>query len=229
MASPCPFETDPDSLVHWMQRYLDLAVTDLRPAASTKKIVLHLEQFRYFFVETYGDDRLSTCLHHDVQAWQTSLRQQFAPAMVNNYLASLSGFTHWLQTHNPDLFPGSNPTKGVGEVPLPLLEPRTLSNQTGVPNDVHAYARPWRDQAIVFFLLSIDLRREELVHLDSTQVEPHTIESLRRARKVRVSRVRAKAKLSARSSSRPMPAWPWPIILNTKVVAMPARSQQPYS
>ncbi|MCQ3980232.1 MAG: hypothetical protein DPW09_43005 [Anaerolineae bacterium] len=168
MVSPRPLETGPDSLAHWMQRYLELAVIGLRSPASVKKIALHLERFCCFFVEAYGHDRLSTCLRRDVYAWQTSLRQQFAPATVNNYLVSLSGFTHWLQTHNPDLFPAGNPTKGVGEVPLPPLEPRTLSDQQvqslknvydrlklfhrrkGTPKGVHAYARPWRDRAIVF-------------------------------------------------------------------------------
>lgn len=78
MTSPGPLETGPDSLAHWMQRYLELAVTSLRPPTSAKKIALQMERFRCFFVEAYGHDRLSTCLRRDVQAWQTSLRQQFA-------------------------------------------------------------------------------------------------------------------------------------------------------
>lgn len=212
MASPDPLETGPDSLTHWMQRYLELAVIGLRPVASAKKIALHLERFHNFFVEAYDHDRLSACLRRDVHAWQTSLREQYAPATANNHLASLSGFTHWLQTHNPGLFPAGNPTQGVGELPLPPLEPRALSDQQvqslknvcdrlelfyrrgGRQEGLHAHARPWRDRAIVFFLLSTGLRREELVRLDLAQVEPSTVAGLRRARKVRVSRVRGKGK-----------------------------------
>jgi integrase len=122
-------ETGPDSIGYWVERYLELAVTGLRPAASAKKIILHLERFQQFFVGTYGHDRLSACLRRDVQTWQTSLRQYYAPATINNHLASLSGFTHWLQTHNPTLFPAGNPTQGIGEMPLPPLEPRALTDQ----------------------------------------------------------------------------------------------------
>jgi hypothetical protein len=82
MTSIHPLETDPDSLAHWIQRYLELAVTDLRTAASAKKIALHLERFQRFFVETYGHDRLSACLRRDVQTWQTNLQQQYAPAQI---------------------------------------------------------------------------------------------------------------------------------------------------
>lgn len=58
----------------------------------------------------------------------------------------------------------------------------------------HAHARPLRDRAIVFVLLSTGLRREELVRLDIDQVEPCTPEELRRARKVRITRVKGKGK-----------------------------------
>lgn len=46
---------------------------------------------------------------------------------INNHLASLSAFTTWVHTHNPDLFPVGDPAKGIGELGLPPLEPRALS------------------------------------------------------------------------------------------------------
>jgi site-specific recombinase XerD len=59
---------------------------------------------------------------------------------------------------------------------------------------VHAHSRPWRDRAIVFILLSTGLRREELVRLDLTQVQPDTPAALRLARRARIIRVRGKGK-----------------------------------
>jgi site-specific recombinase XerD len=59
---------------------------------------------------------------------------------------------------------------------------------------VKAHGRPWRDRAIVYVLLSTGLRREELVNLDLNQVEPHTPEDLRKARRARITRVRGKGK-----------------------------------
>jgi hypothetical protein len=72
-----------------------------------------------------------------------------------------------------------DPTKGIGELALPLLEPRALSEQQvrslknlcdrlerfhhlkgkkWTQNDIaapaHAHGRPWRDPAIIYTLLS---------------------------------------------------------------------------
>jgi integrase len=112
--------------------------------------------------------------------------------------------------------PASEASKGVGELGLPPLEPRTLTDDQlrslkylcdrlhrfhqlkGDPGQtdirLHANARPWRDRAIVFFLLSTGLRREELVRLDLDQVIPNTPEALRVARKAQVLRVKGKGK-----------------------------------
>jgi integrase len=107
-----------------------------------------------------------------------------AAATVNNHLASLSGWTSWVHTQAPGLFARGDPAKGIGELPLPPLEPRALSDakvrslkslcdrlprlhglkgrrwhdQDEVP--VRSSARPWRDRALVFLLLSTGLRRE---------------------------------------------------------------------
>ena len=59
---------------------------------------------------------------------------------------------------------------------------------------VRATARPWRDRALVFVLLSTGLRREEIVRLDLDQVQPHTATALRHARRAHLARVRGKGK-----------------------------------
>jgi site-specific recombinase XerD len=210
----------PDSLAAWIECYLRLAVIGVRSEAVAQKIALHLSRFQDFFRESYGHDRLSTCLRRDVQAWQNALVSQgFAHATINNHLASLSAFTTWVHTHSPALFPVGDPAKGVGELGLPPLEPRALSpdqvrslknlcdrlerfhqvkgrrrNKENGAASVQAHGRPWRDRAMVYVLLSTGLRREELVNLDLDQVEPQTPEALRNVRRARITRVKGKGK-----------------------------------
>ncbi|GAC1525452.1 MAG: hypothetical protein NVS2B16_33940 [Chloroflexota bacterium] len=208
-----------DSLAAWMTQYEALAVTGVRSASVAAKIHLHLQRFCVFFIRSYGHDRLSACMHRDVQAWQQQLQAaHLAPATINNHLASLSAFTTWVLAHHPHSFPSGDPTKGIGSLGLPPLEPRALSDDqvrslknvcdrlprfhqmTGrhwgkhpVP-PIHALGRPWRDRAIVFVLLSTGLRREELVQLDLEQVRPGTPDALRAARRARIERVHGKGK-----------------------------------
>ena len=191
-------EAVPDSLAAWMARYLTFAVVGVRSPAVAEKIALHLDRFIQFFTESYGHDRISTLLKRDVLAWQRALKEQgFAPATINNHLASLSGFTTWVHAQSPRLFPVGDPAKGIGELGLPPLEPRALSEaqvrslknlcdrlerfhqlrgqrwagRNGeVP--VRATGRPLRDRAMVYVLLSTGLRREELIRLDLDQVSP---------------------------------------------------------
>ena len=59
---------------------------------------------------------------------------------------------------------------------------------------VRTFGRPWRDRAIVLFLLSTGLRREELIRLDLDQVTPATPAELRAARRAQIRRVRGKGK-----------------------------------
>lgn len=119
----------PDTFLAWIECYLDLTVVGVRPEDVAKKITLHLSRFAAYFAERYGHEQLSHCLKRDVQAWQTSLAEDWgmAPATVNNHLASLSAFCTWVHAQNPQLFAAGDPTKGVRELPLPPLEPRTLS------------------------------------------------------------------------------------------------------
>ena len=217
-----PISEVPDSLAAWMVRYLTLAVVGVRSDNVARKIALHLQRFTSFYREAYGHERISTCPRRDVLAWQRELISQgLARATVNNHLASLSSFTTWVQAQAPRRFPIGDPAKGIGELGLPPLEPRTLSPEQirslknlcdrlerfhqkrgrewvrgrgDVAATVRATGRPWRDRAIVAVLLSTGLRREELVRVDLDQVEPNTSDALRRGRQARITRVQGKAR-----------------------------------
>ena len=210
----------PDSLVAWQARYLQLAVSGVCSPAVYDKIALHLARFHEFVSASYGHDRLSTVLPRDVLAWRGSLLDQgLAPATVNNHLASVSAFTTWVHRQAPNLFSLGDPTKGIGDLALPPLEPRALSPEQvrslknlcdRLPRlrerhgrraprveyriPVRADSRPYRDRAIVFVLLSTGLRREELVQLDLDQVDPANPLVLQQARRAQLRRVRGKGK-----------------------------------
>ena len=211
-------EDVPDSLAAWATRYLALAVVGVRSPAVTQKIALHLDRFVGFFVDSYGHDRISTCLRRDVLAWQKALvAQGLGPATVNNHLASLSAFTTWVAVQAPAVFPVGDPAKGIRELGLPPLEPRALTPaqvrslknlcdrlerfhrlkgqrwaNTTAAAPVRAHGRPWRDRAIVYVFLSTGLRREELLNLDLDQLAPRTVAGLRQARQGRLTGVKGK-------------------------------------
>jgi hypothetical protein len=106
-------EEVPDRLAAWATRYLALAVVGVRSPAVKQKIALHLDRFVGFFHESYGHDRIGTCLRRDGLAWQRALVDQvLAPATVNNHLASLSAFTTWVAAQAPAVFPVGGPAKG---------------------------------------------------------------------------------------------------------------------
>jgi integrase len=211
------FAAVPDSLAAWIDRYGALAVAGVRSEEVSAKIDLHLERFRLFFAEAYGHDRISTVTRRDVAAWQRELAAELAAVTVNNHLASLSGFTSWVAAQAPGVFVAGDPARGLSGLALPPLEPRALSDaqvrslknlcdrlerfsqmkgrrrpggNSSVP--VHAHARPSRDRAIVFVLLSTGLRRQELVSVDLDQLEPTDHQQLRAARRARLISVRGK-------------------------------------
>ena len=181
------FEMADDSLEGWMDRYQTLVVEGVRSEEVAGKIGLHLGRFRSFFLAAYGHDRISTVGRRDVADWQRALAEGLAPSTVNGHLASLSGFCTWVVAHAPDVFPLGHPTAGVPALPLPPLEPRTLNasrvrslknlcdrlerfalhkgrrRRSGAgPARTHSHARPLRDRAIVYVMLSSGLRRAEL-------------------------------------------------------------------
>ena len=208
-----------DSLEKWIQRYQQMAVVGVRTKAVTDKIALHLQRFSAFFQLAYGHDRLSICLRRDVIAWQQSLQsQRLSNATVNSYIASLSGFMTWVDTQAPHVFVNGKPTKGIGELGLAAPEPRALNEEqirtlknlcdrlprfyqlkgrqhsSQMELRLAVRARPWRDRAIAFVLLSTGLRREELTRLDLDQIAPNTPETLRASRSSQIYRVKGKGK-----------------------------------
>src|SRR5258708_33724889 len=93
----------PDSFTAWIEQYQRLAINGVRSASVANKIALHLRRFSEFFQAAYGHDHLSICLRRDVAAWQSALQTQgLTAAPVNNHLPSLSGFTTWGCSHQPD-------------------------------------------------------------------------------------------------------------------------------
>src|SRR5689334_16204485 len=101
----------PDSLVAWIECYLDLVVVGACPEQVTRSIVLHLGRFADFFEARYGHERISTVLKRDVEGWLALLAGNLAlaPATVNSHLASLSKFCSWVDARRPDLFACGNP------------------------------------------------------------------------------------------------------------------------
>ncbi len=213
----------PDSLRARMDLYQQVAVQGVRSEAVARKIALHLDRFLRHFENTYSHDRISTCVKRDVLAWQQDLQARgLAPATVNNHMASLSAFATWVQAQDLNAFPNEDPTKGIGELPLPPLEPRSLSEEQvrtlknlcdrldryyrlkgrkwsrqlpeGELPSLRAKARPGRDKAVVFVLLSTGLRRGELVQLNLDQLVPNTPTRLRQARRAKLKEVRGKGK-----------------------------------
>jgi hypothetical protein len=51
-----------------MTRYLALTVAGVRSEGIARKVALHLERFRTFFLESCSNERTSACPRRDVQA-----------------------------------------------------------------------------------------------------------------------------------------------------------------
>jgi len=105
-----------------------------QPKRGADKIALHVARFRDHFHAAHGHDRLSAVVQREVIAWRTHLSTGrdagglgLTPATVNTHLASLSGFTTCVCTHDPAALPHGNPCAKVGDLPLPPLEPRALT------------------------------------------------------------------------------------------------------
>jgi len=195
-----------------------MAVRGVRSEDVVRKIELHLRRFQVFFMERYGQDCIRCCVKRDVMAWQQQLLDdELAASTINNHLASLSAFATWVMTQEVECFVMGDPTKGIRELPLPPLEPRALNeaqvrslknlcdrllpfyrvkgrkwSQHPENAPLRVKARPWRDRAIVFVLLSTGLRREELVNLTLDQIDPQTPDELRRVHRARIHGVSGK-------------------------------------
>jgi integrase len=207
------------SFSYWISQFLELTVRGVRSEEVTKKIQLHVERFRTFFIDSYVHEQMEWCLKRDVLAWQRELLQNgLAHSTVNNHLASLSAFTTWVHSRAPHVFPSGDPVKGISELALPPLEPRALTDEQirslknicdrlerfhqlkgrRVPKDgaprLRSNARPLRDRAIVFVLLSTGLRREELILLNIDQVVPNIPDELCLVKKALITKVKGKGK-----------------------------------
>jgi site-specific recombinase XerD len=213
-------DPEQDSIEAWAGRYLEAAVRGVRSAEVADKTALHLARFADWHAAAYGHGRLSTVVRRDVVGWRDHLAAAppdgagLAPATVNAHLASLSGFCTWVAAHTAAAVPHGNPCAKVSDLPLPPLEPRTLTveqvrslknvldrlarfhqhkgRRRRGQGGLHRHARPQRDRAIVYTLLSTGLRRQELVDLDLDQLTPHTPDKLRTAKRARITGLRGK-------------------------------------
>jgi integrase len=141
-------------------------------------------------------------------------------------MAAISVFCSYCHKNNPLLFAQGDPSKNITPLTLPPLEPRALTEsqvrslkslcdrlprlhqrqgrrvlarerREKIAAPTHAWARPYRDRAIVFLFLSTGLRREELVNLSWKHLDIGdrcTPEHLRQSRGMRLQGVRGKGK-----------------------------------
>lgn len=208
-----------DSLQLWKDRYMETEIVGDRSREVERKIDLQLQRFVDYLHTNIGHDKVTTIVQRTVKEWLADLYQDgkgFAPSTVNNHQANLSKFMSWLKFHAPHLLP-TDPTKGIKEIGLTAPEPRSYTDDQvrslksvcdrlerfhqlkgrkwkGTDAPLKAHARPKRDRAIVFTLLSTGLRREELVKLNLAQLQPNDPEQLRQARKARITRIRGKGR-----------------------------------
>ncbi len=111
----------------WAARYEELALTGVRSREVCDRIVLHLERFAAYLLETYGHERLSAMVRRDVVGWRDALvTSGLGPSTVNNHLTSLSGFCNWVAAQDPGALPAGSPMTGVRSLALAPLEPRAL-------------------------------------------------------------------------------------------------------
>jgi integrase len=215
----------PDAIEAWAGRYLDAAVRGVRSAEVADKIALHLARFRDHFHAAHGHDRLSAVVQREVIAWRNHLTADraaggfgLAPATVNTHLASLSGFTAWVCTHDLAALPHGNPCAKVGDLPLPPLKPRALTpgqvrtlknvldrlprfhqhngrRRVGA-GELHDHARPLRDRAIVHTCSAPACAARNWSTSTWTKVTPNAPQPLRAAKKAKISGVRGKGRTS---------------------------------
>jgi integrase/recombinase XerC len=212
-----------DLLTTWKNRFLESEIKGERDPDTVKKIDLQVQRFIDFFRKQYGHERVSAVVRRDVLAWLDYLygRKEeggagLAAATVNNHKAHLSRFMTWLHEQAPHLLP-DNPVDRIKDFLLPAPEPRALTEDQvrslknlcdrlerfhqlkgrqwrGSIPPLKKNARPKRDRAIVYTLLSTGLRREMLVNLNLDQLEPNDPGRLRIARRAKLVRVRGKGR-----------------------------------
>ena len=195
--------TAPDRLTAWSERYLALAVVGVRSEEVAKKIALHLERFASFYKEAYGHERISAVLRRDVVAWQQALVDSGAGAgdgeqssrqpLCLHHLGARPGAARCFPSAirpRASASSGSRRSSHGRSPPTRCARSKSVCDRlsrfyqmkgrrwtkrrNGDGPPVRERARPLRDRAIVYVLLSTGLRREELVNLDLDQVVPTT-------------------------------------------------------
>lgn len=210
-----------NSLNFWKNRFMESEIRGMRSHDIEKKIELQLQRFIDFFQKRYHHDLVSAVVKRDVKAWIDDLYNDgegFAASYVNNHKAHLSLFMGWLHHKAPYLLP-EDPTKGRGlkDILLPAPEPEALTYEQyislknicdrlerfhqlkgrrwkGRDVPLKKNARPKRDRAIVFTLMSTGIRREMLVNLNLQQLQPNEPDALRKARRAKIIRIRGKGR-----------------------------------
>ena len=204
------YEEQRDHLELWIDEYMDYLEQD--GAGELKKTIRMLRRFQKFIQQRYdGIDRVSILVSRDIKAYLDWLQAKkedggcnYAPSYVNGHQVALGQFLKWIQIRSPQLL-AANPMKGVTmvraqpETEAKALMPRQIVSLQNIADRLpllhtRKNARPYRDRAIVYVLLSTGLRRHELVGIDLNQLIPHNIEKLKIARRAKIVRVRGKRK-----------------------------------
>ncbi|MFD2328785.1 tyrosine-type recombinase/integrase [Cohnella sp. GCM10020058] len=204
------YDAELDHLSYWIEPFM--AYLEQGGAGELKKTRRLLERFVAFIRDRYdGSDQISILVPRDIKAYLDWLQAKkedggcnYAPSYVNGHQVALGQFLEWLAIRSPQLLK-SNPSKGVqmvravAEPEAKALTPRQIVSLKNIADRLPTLhcrknARPYRDRAIVYVLLSTGLRRHELVLLDLAQLVPHDVEDLKKARRVKIVRVRGKRK-----------------------------------
>lgn len=213
-----------DSLSLWLPKYINYLQEEKDPSnEDIQKTRRLIDRFIEFYHQQYGHDRIATIVRRDIEAWLNHLYSSpaeggkgYAASYVNGHQNALSQMMKWLRIAAPHLI-HKDPTRGIKEIMLPDPEPRTLNPQqiltlknicdrldrfhikkdrrrSSDSFELKAYARPLRDRAIVYVILSTGLRRSELVNLNLDQVIPRDPDLLRQARSAKIIKVKGKGK-----------------------------------
>src|SRR5579885_1837526 len=68
-----------DRFTDWIAAYLRFTIDGVRSTGVTQKITLHLQRCQTFCIQSYGHERVSTCVRRDVIAWQRALGPRTGP------------------------------------------------------------------------------------------------------------------------------------------------------
>jgi site-specific recombinase XerD len=198
-----------DHLEFWIDEYIDYLNTE--GAGELQKTRRLLARFLLYFRDRYGHDQASILVPRDVKGfldWLYAKKDDggcgYSLSYVNGHQVAINQFFKWLTIRAPQLLQ-TNPMRGVSMVRAkPETEGKALTSRQIISLKNIAdrlpllhdrkNARPYRDRAIIYFLLSTGLRRHELVGVDLAQLIPNDLEELKVSRRAKIVRVRGKRK-----------------------------------